>query len=642
MNTDRKLLLVDDEEGIRRFLGLTLEDMGYEIKTAENGQVALQILEDFQPSIVLTDIKMPVMDGIELMRRLKMDHPDIEVVIITGHGDLELAIEALKNEAADFITKPINDDVMEISLNRVREKIVMKRQLRDYTENLERLVEEKTQRIVELERQTAAGQMVEKFSDFLSRISNEVEDRTGLFNELPCLVSLHNQDLQVVACNSLFRERIGDCNGMHTQEMYTPESFTESTCPVQETFRTGGGQRRKITLAGKEKASIPVTAHTSPIQDKSGEVGLVLCIAVDMTELSRLRDELLATQQKYQRLFDEVPCYITVQNPDFTVAETNRRFKEKFNEAEGLLCYHEKKGREAPCPDCLMLQTLQDGESHQMETVVTTREGEQLNVLAISSPIRNVQGEIHQVIEMYTDITEIRRLQDHLTSLGIMLGSMSHGVKGLLTALDGGMYRLESGLKNNHPDQVTDALDTLKNIIGKVRKLVLDILYYAKSRDLDIQDLDVMKFLSDTAELIRPRADKADVQLTFHTEDNLGSFEIDAAALSAALVNLLENAIDACEGVEDTHRHVEFSASATPDNVVIMVKDQGQGMDKETRDKIFTLFFSSKGSKGTGLGLFISNKTIEKHGGSIAVESEPGRGSTFTITLPRKQPTTCP
>ncbi len=77
-----------------------------------------------------------------------------------------------------------------------------------------------------------------------------------------------------------------------------------------------------------------------------------------------------------------------------------------------------------------------------METVVTTKNGEQKNMLVWSAPLRNAYGEIKQVMEMSTDITEIRRLQDHLTSLGFMLGSMSHGVKGMLTALDGGLYRL--------------------------------------------------------------------------------------------------------------------------------------------------------------------------------------------------------
>lgn len=633
-----KLLLVDDEEGIRRFLGLSLADMGYEVKTAENGKVALEVFREFQPSIVLTDIKMPVMDGIELLRRIKDESGDIEVVIITGHGDLDLAIEALKHEAADFITKPINEDVLEISLNRVREKIQMKRQLKNYTENLERLVDEKTQRIVELERQTAAGQMVEKFSTILSSISSEVEANSGLFNEMPCLVSLHNKDLRVVACNNFFKERIADCGHMNTHDMYLVRDFADNECPVSLTFKTGKGQRSKVTLAGHGGEAIPATTYTSPIMNKQGDVGLVLNISVDMTELSRLQEELLATQYKYQRLFNEAPCYITVQNPDFTIAETNRRFKEKFQNAEGLLCYHAKKGREAPCQNCLMQRTLKDGKSHQMESVVTTSSGEKLNVLVVSSPIRDTKGEIRQVIEMYTDITEIRRLQDHLTSLGIMLGSMSHGVKGMLTALDGGIYRLESGLRNNHPDQVQEAVDTLKNLIGRVKKLVLDILYYAKSRDLDWKEVNVADFLKETAEIVRPRAEKAGVRFDVELPSDLGVFEVDASALSAALINFLENAVDACDG--DAEHEYVMGLSASPKNgkVVITVSDNGKGMDKETRDKIFTLFFSSKGSKGTGLGLFISNQTIEKHGGSIAVESEPGKGSTFIITLPRKQP----
>ncbi|SDB37547.1 PAS domain S-box-containing protein [Desulfonatronum thiosulfatophilum] len=634
---NKKILLVDDEEGIRRFLGLTLMEMGYDVKTAENGEVALQVYREFQPSIVLSDIKMPVMDGIELLRHLRSEYPDVEVIIITGHGDLDLAIEALKHEAADFITKPINEDVLEISLNRVGEKLSMKRQLKDYTENLERLVDEKTQRIVELERQTAAGQMVEKFSTILSSISTEVENQSGLFNELPCLVTLHNRDMRVVACNNLFKERIGDCSNMNTHQMYLFRDFADNECPVGLTFKSGRGQRSMATLAGHGEEAIPVTMHTSPISNKQGEVGLVLNVSVDMTELSRLKDELLATQHKYQRLFDEAPCYITVQNRDYSIAELNRRFKEEFSDGEGLRCYSAKQDREAPCDDCLLEKTLQDGQSHQMETVITTRDGAKKNVLVTSSPIRNVAGEIHQVMEMYTDITEIRRLQDHLTSLGLMLGSMSHGVKGMLTALDGGIYRLESGLRNNHVTQIQDALNTLKSTIGRVKKLVLDILYYAKTREPELQQMNVAEFLEQTAILVKAKAEKEGVQFESNLPSDLDAFEIDPNALSAALVNFLENAVDACEGSEREQCHVRLSASGNSDTVTITVQDNGKGMDKETRDKIFTLFFSSKGSKGTGLGLFISNQTIEKHGGTIAVQSEPGQGSTFTITLPRKQ-----
>ena len=141
---DQKLLLVDDEAGIRKVLSISLSDIGYTVFTAENGEEALKIFRKETPPIVLSDIKMPGMDGIQLLRTIKHENPDTEVIMITGHGDMDLAIKSLKYRAIDFVTKPINDDVLEIALNRANEKILMRQQLREYTENLEALVREKS------------------------------------------------------------------------------------------------------------------------------------------------------------------------------------------------------------------------------------------------------------------------------------------------------------------------------------------------------------------------------------------------------------------------------------------------------------------------------------------------------------------
>ena len=92
------------------------------------------------------------MDGIELLRRIKQINQDTEVIMVTGHGDMDLAIKSLKYEATDFITKPIKDEALEIALKRARERISMRRQLRDYTEHLEDLVREKSAKLVEAER----------------------------------------------------------------------------------------------------------------------------------------------------------------------------------------------------------------------------------------------------------------------------------------------------------------------------------------------------------------------------------------------------------------------------------------------------------------------------------------------------------
>ena len=135
-----RLLLVDDEEGIRKVLGISLTDEGYEVQTAENGIRALELFEGSQYLLVITDIKMPGMDGIRLLQEIKRRNPMTEVIIITGHGEMDLAIEALKLEASDFITKPINTEALSVALHRAKEKIQIKKKLSEYTENLERKV----------------------------------------------------------------------------------------------------------------------------------------------------------------------------------------------------------------------------------------------------------------------------------------------------------------------------------------------------------------------------------------------------------------------------------------------------------------------------------------------------------------------
>jgi signal transduction histidine kinase len=168
----RKTLLVDDEPGILKVLGISLADRGYEVLTASSGEEALDIFRNTKPEIVLTDIKMPGIDGIQLLRKIKEELPETEVIMITGHGDMELAIQSLKHEASDFITKPIHDEVLDIALKRASDKITVRSQLREYTENLEKLVEEKTRKLLEAERLAAVGQTVAGLAHAIKNITS--------------------------------------------------------------------------------------------------------------------------------------------------------------------------------------------------------------------------------------------------------------------------------------------------------------------------------------------------------------------------------------------------------------------------------------------------------------------------------------
>jgi PAS domain S-box-containing protein len=636
---DKKLLLVDDEEGIRKVLSITLSDSGYTVFTAENGEEALNIYREEKPPIVLTDIKMPGMDGIELLQKIKHENPDTEVIMITGHGDLDLAIKSLKYQAIDFVTKPINEDVLEIALNRANDKIRMRQQLREYTENLEVLVSQKSAKLIEIERQVAVGQAVEGLSSAMRNIAGDVEGGLTYFNEMPCFVSVHNSKSKIVAVNSLYRERLGDKVGRNSWDVYATKTGEKFKCPAEQTFKTGKGQRTKATVKTANGDKAPVIVHTAPIRNQDGEIELVVEISADITEVKRLREELHRTQQRYQQLFDEVPCYISVQDRQFRLTATNRRFKEDFDVENSPFCHEAYKHRDEPCPNCPVAKTFEDGKSHQAEMVVTSQAGEQYNVLIWTAPLRNTVGKITHVMEMSTNITQIRKLQEHLSSLGLKISSISHGIKSLLAGLDGGMYLVETGLNKEKPERIKEGWDGLKTIISRIRKLVHDILFFAKERELKWGRVDVLNFVDDVAATVEAKIKAKGIEFVCNFDKAMGEFEIDAGVVRLALINILENALDACIEDEAPKSHkIAFNVYQNEKQIVFDINDNGIGMDRETRESLFTLFFSSKGNKGTGLGLFIADKIIDQHGGKISVESKPDQGSNFKILIPRRIP----
>jgi signal transduction histidine kinase len=376
---ESKILLVDDEKDIREVLCLSLVDMGYTVFKAENGVQALRLFQEVQPLIVLTDIKMPNMDGIDLLRKIKRENPETEVVMITGHGDMDLAVKSLKYEATDFITKPINIAALEISLQRVQDKILIRKKLKEYTENLEKLIVEKTE------------------------------------------------------------------------------------------------------------------------------------------------------------------------------------------------------------------------------------------------------------------------LQDRLSSLGLMISSISHGIKGLLTGLDGGMYLLEKGFTRKDQGQVKEGWEIVKQMVEHIRKMVLDIIFYAKERDLRWERIDALSFAKEVAKVFEPKIKDQRIEFEKDFDSKIGKFEIDAGYVHSALLNILENAADACSRDKAKAAHkITLSVKQDQGHIIFDVADNGVGMDPQTCEKIFTPFFSLKGKKGTGLGLFIANKVIEQHGGAITVKSRLHQGTVFRIKMPKMQSTSVP
>lgn len=207
----------------------------------------------------------------------------------------------------------------------------------------------------------------------------------------------------------------------------------------------------------------------------------------------------------------------------------------------------------------------------------------------------------------------------------------------MLTALDGGLYRLEKGITKNDLDLVADGAERVKLMVARVRNSVLEMLYYSKERELNIQLIDVRGFAEGVASFVEPKASKYNIQFEKDFHGPMERMEMDSEVISSGLVNILENAIDACLEDESKTQHiVSFIVEGNAQSIRFRIRDNGLGIERSHQEKMFSLFFSSKGSKGTGLGLYIAHEVVKQHGGRIQVDSSPGVGTEFCIELPRK------
>jgi signal transduction histidine kinase len=459
------------------------------------------------------------------------------------------------------------------------------------------------------------------------------------FPEIPCFISIHNNQMQVVAANDSYQERFSESRGSGSWRIYKDVRKDGSDSPVGLVLAGESiGSRNHVAVAA-DGSEVPVCVYAMPVTNVDGTVELVIEMAVDVTAVRTLQNELRETQRKFQRLFDESPCYITVQDRNLCIVEANKRFKEDFEFGSGHFCFEAYKKRLEPCNDCPITKTFEDGQSHHAETVVTSKTGAQHNILLWTAPLKDSLGNITHVMEIATNITMIRDLQDNITSLGIMLGSMSHGIKGLLTAMDGGAYLVNKALQKGDLEGVRTGWEMIRVRIDRIRKMVWDILFYSKPRELEISSIELREFSKEMASIAEERAGKANVSFVRDIDGSNRRFEADSVALSSALVNFLENAFDACEVDRSKTQHqVSFSAKIIGESVHFVISDNGIGMDEETKNRMFTLFFSSKESRGTGIGLFVSNHVVRQHFGKVSVESELGTGTTVKVQVPIRKP----
>ena len=459
------------------------------------------------------------------------------------------------------------------------------------------------------------------------------------FGAMPCFLTVQDRNLRLVDANEKFRREFGEVNGRYCYQVYKNRSEKCEVCPVERTFRDGEShhsQEKVTTLDGKE---VWVIVYTTPIKDEQGKVTAVMEMSTDITENKVVENQLRGSQAKYHLLFEEVPCFISIQDKDLRIVEANRMHKEAFGTSYGSKCFEVYKHRKTVCEPCIIQQTFRDGQIHLQEEVVTSQDDKRMNVMVYTAPIRDAEGKIEKVVEMSADITQIRELQDKLSSVGLLIGTISHGIKGLLNGLDGGIYLVNSGLKKSDRERIDQGWEIALRNIRRIRSMVMDILYYAKDREPQWEKLILKDVVEEVSGLFKERAERQQIEFKCIMNSDHDTFEADKQAVRSLLLNLLDNSLDACRiDKKKTDHTIILETKSELDKIIFEVSDNGIGMDRETREKALSLFFSSKGSGGTGLGLFIANKIAQSHGGKIDIQSIENEGSKFIVKMLKRRP----
>jgi signal transduction histidine kinase len=236
-------------------------------------------------------------------------------------------------------------------------------------------------------------------------------------------------------------------------------------------------------------------------------------------------------------------------------------------------------------------------------------------------------------------ISDIKRNQKELNSVGLSIALISHGIKNILEGLQSGVYVVDEGIKDGDMKLARKGWDIVKRNIFDITDVAQNILYSSKNRLLNYQTIDPNKLAEETVQIFKNRSLSMNVSLECIPDNSLTSVSVDSANIRRLLQNLVWNAIEAC--INDTtikSSYYVYVRSGFHDKTHFKfeIEDNGMGMDETTKKNIFEEFFSTKGSKGTGLGLWVVDKIVNRHGGWIEVESTLGQGALFRIILPIK------
>jgi len=624
MNDRPKVLVVDDEMGPRESLRMILKPR-YEIAVADSGEAALKTLGTFHPDLIFMDIKMPQMDGIELLRRIKGADPSIEVVMITAYASLETVKNALTHGAFEYLIKPFSRQDLEETARRA----LARRQTELGTRNqLTTLVDEmralatKTRSLEEEARREQVEPSLRVIQlSILREISRSLLGQLD-FRQLSTAIT---EQLKDALGYDEATVRLGAAPPADAP------GETRIVCPIRDDGNTLG-----YLLVANRAATRPIDPRERELLEMLSDY---LAVAI---RNSRLYGEVAETKQYLEQLIRSAGDAIISVDGEGNIRGWNPAAERIFGLSASQAVGQTFASLLPPEPYRAARATLSRENPVRAFDVTTKRGDARAQNLAVTlSFLAERDGAHDGMLAIVRDMTTQREIEaqmhqsERLTALGQMAGGIAHDFNNLLQAILG--YAQLMARSPGNTDVVRRGLDVIEKAANGGAETVRRIQKFARLRpDEPFVSMDLNQVVRDSLAITRPRWDEKKVKggVPLQLELELGPVPVvmgRPAELNEVITNLVLNAIDAMPRGGTLRIRTRLGDHR---HAVITVADTGMGMTDAVRKRVFDPFFTTKGEEGTGLGLSVSHSIVERHGGDLRVDSRPGEGTTFTITLP--------
>lgn len=346
-----------------------------------------------------------------------------------------------------------------------------------------------------------------------------------------------------------------------------------------------------------------------------------------------MEEELKRMIAELKLIFDSSKLGMMVIDKDFKVIRVNDAFLGMFHmnhdETIGKKCYDVCGGALCHTPSCHLEQIIHGGKGciHEMDKTLGDRA--QISCIVTAVGYKNVDGELIGAIERFEDISDRKKIEksQRLSQLGELVASMAHEVNNPLQAIAGNLQL--SMMEWEKGKDIKDRIKAAWDQIMQLREILQRVLAFSKLDKVEIEKTDINKVLELVVKLVEHQYSISNIAIKREYSDILPEIELDTKQMQQVFMNLIKNAAEAMpEGGT-----IIVSTSKNGEGIHISITDMGVGMSKDTLERIFDPFYTTK-ADGTGLGLAICYGIVKKHNGNLSYVSEIGKGTTATILLP--------